>query len=191
MYAQTYFFPIRQIGFMPCSIGMTISDNNTPSFDFDISLFYFSGEFIINSKLTGIGITWIPLNYKYIQNNHYLNLVNFQIYWNIFEILRLNKEINNNTFFAGSIFGPFASINCALNLSIPRIPEFKDYIFSAGLRYTFTGRPLEGAVRRYFFNLECGYRNISGQNSFYMSMGIDIYYVMDYLFYYLKTLGEK
>jgi len=178
IYAQISFLPIRQVGLIPCGIGMTVSDDNVPSFDFDISLLYLSGEF----WPIGIGITWIPVNYKYIQNNHYFNVFNFQVYWNIFEILLFNhKKINNNIFIAGAIFGPFASISCALNLNTPRVPFFSDYIFSTGLRYNFTDRSMEGILRAYYFNLECGYRNINGQDSFYMSMNIDIYFVMSRL----------
>ena len=177
IYAQISFLPLSQVGLIPCGIGMTVSDDNTPSLDFDISLLYISGEF----WPIGIGITWIPVNYKYIQNNHYFNLINFQVYWNIFEILQYHKKNKNNIFIAGAIFGPFASINCALNLNTPRIPFFSDSIFSAGFRYNFTDRPIEGIVRLYYFNLECGYRNINGQDSFYTSMNIDIYFVMQRL----------
>jgi hypothetical protein len=156
-----------QLGFIPLDLGVVISDNNEYSLDINLNILYLSKEFVIESDdiiKTGIGITWVPVNYRYLYNNHYWSFINLQVFWNIFALIPNGDTYNK--FIEGVIFGPFIFGNYAPNF------DFNNYILTYGIRYNFTGW-FENA-RLYFLNFECGFRNIDQKNKFYFNIGIDI-----------------
>ena len=69
-----------QIGFIPFGIAVNTSECNNISFDVDVSLLYFSAEIYIiadeKDTETGLGITWIPIHYRFFRNNHYWSFIN-------------------------------------------------------------------------------------------------------------------
>ena len=146
------------MGVFPCGIGMSFSNNSEYYLDIDINLLYYSYEFD-----AGLGITWIPVNYKYISNNHYWSLINFKIYWNIFSYWFLNS--NFEKYSNMPIFGPFYSINYGPNFN------FSNYIQSYGLKFTYT-QYYHGKL--YLLSLECGSRIIDQRNNFYFNVSVDI-----------------
>ena len=163
---------LPQLGLITTGIGLGLSEDPVNNLEFDINFLYISNEFdgyFEDFSLFGLGITWIPVNYKYVLNGHYWSFINFQIFWNIFALFPSKNpyEVSrHNTFIGGAIFGPFFLINYA--------PYFNwnNYILTYGIRYNWTG--VIESNRLYFFNIECGFRNIENKNHFYLNAGIDI-----------------
>ena len=50
--------------------------------------------------------------------------------------------------------------------------DWNNYILTYGIRYNWTG--VIESNRLYFFNIECGFRNIENKNYLYFNVGIDI-----------------
>jgi hypothetical protein len=148
------------IGILPGGAGAIISEQNETNFDFDLNLGLLGAE----DSLSGFGIEWIPINYKYTINNHWISLINAKAYWNIFNLIPVE-----NLFVRGSVFGPFVSINYAPNFN------FTNWIFCAGARYSFTGLG-EGIYRLPILHLEGGYKNINEKNYYYCSVQIEIFW---------------
>jgi hypothetical protein len=173
-----------QWGIIPGNIGMVFSDNNNFSLDVDIKFGYFSYELeiISNEKVieTGLGITWVPINYNYLFNNNYWSFINFQLFWNIFALIKTEYNLDNAFkyfFIDWAIFGPFAYINYAPNF------DFNKYLFCYGIRYNWTGKFTQGysggreiKTRTYVFNIECGNRVIDNKNNFYFNIGVDFFF---------------
>jgi hypothetical protein len=144
------------IGVFPGSIGASFYKGERYT-DFDLSFYYLSFE----NEDTGLGITWIPVNYKHTLNKNYWSFINLQAHHNILFFTYSEK----------SSLGPFAAINYAPNC------KFDNYIFSYGIRYNFSAEFFN--TKMYGFNLECGYRTTKDiKNGFYFNVGIDFVWVI-------------
>ena len=160
-----------RVGFIPSSIGMSISNSNEINPDIDIKFLCISFEYY-KSIETGLNITWVPVNYNYILNNHYWSFINFELFWNVFAIIpdeyryeRMNNGRYRFTFFGMADFGPFAYINYAPNLN------FQNYMLSYGVKYILGNTDL---VHGYLLKIECGTRIMDIKNYFYFNIGVDI-----------------
>jgi hypothetical protein len=183
----------NQFGLLPCGMGINVSEDKTVSLDFDLNIGYFSIDgYIFTDRLfyswsfdPGIGIIWVPVNYRYFSNNHYISIINFQAYWNIFHLIPVENPYDlswqNSIFIGGSIFGPFVSINYAPNFN------FNNYIFCTGIRYNLTGK--DHGNRFYIFNIECGYKLFDNKKNYYFGLNIDI--VCDTFFILIKINDKK
>jgi hypothetical protein len=163
---------LPQLGILTGGIGLGFSGDKENNLEFDVNFLYITNEFdgyYENFTLFGLGITWIPVNYKYVLGNHYWSFFNFQVFWNIFALIPEKEPyiFNYRDFFInGAICGPFVLMNYAPNLN------WNNYLLTYGIRYNWTG-VIESA-RLYFFNIECGFRNIENINHFYFNIGIDV-----------------
>jgi len=174
-----------QLGIIPVGIGLTFSENNDINFDLDVRFLYISYEIyflnLINDSFinTGLGFTWVPINYRFLLNNHYWSFVNFQVFWNIFALIpnrdQYGRSGASNVDMAvhGAIFGPFVYINYAPNFNR------NHYILTYGLRYNLTGK-FDTSTRLFLFNIEGGYRIINtrrnNRKDIYFSIGVDIFW---------------
>jgi hypothetical protein len=178
---------LPQVGLLTGGIGLGFSNEQENNLEFDINFLYISNEFdgyFQEFTLFGLGITRIPVNYKYILNNHYWSFFNFQIFWNIFALIpeKDSYEFNYRDFFiGGAICGPFVLINYAPN------SDWKKYILTYGIRYNWTG--VIESNRLYLFNIECGFRNMENKNYFYFNVGIDI--ILTPFFAIINMLDRK
>jgi hypothetical protein len=177
-----------QISLLPSGMGINIAEDKTVSMDFEVNIGYFSMDWpryfpidwLIFDLLydlwyfTGIGIIWVPVNYRYFSDNHYISIINFQAYWNIFHFTKA-ENWQNSIFIGGAVFGPFVSINYAPNLN------FNKYILCTGIKYNLTGGK-NGDPRFYLFNIECGYKLIDDKNNFYFGLNIDIIWAYFFIF---------
>jgi hypothetical protein len=125
----------------------------------------------LNEKIIpGLGVTWIPLNYTVISDDYYLNLINFQIYWDIYKFLDTVVGIDIPSF----IFGPFVSINYAPNF------DFNNYVFCAGIRFIAALDEVRIYIGGYnhiklnILNIECYYKSFEGKNSIYFGVTFDL-----------------
>jgi hypothetical protein len=128
----------------------------------------------IEQKGTRIGIEYSPMKFwdwnfqRYYRSNTEtisFSFLNFNLYWNTFDIGLFDDFIK---FYCG----PFSKINY-MHLSEHNIFTWNTFIFSAGLRFGFALN-LGNNVYYHLFGGEIGYRNISGENAFYVSVNIDI-----------------
>jgi hypothetical protein len=144
------------IGLFPGSIGASFY-KDTAYFDFDLNFTYWSLE----HEDIGLGITWIPVNYKRMLKENYWSFINFKGHFNALFF----------TDFDNSSLGPFVSINYAPNF------KFNDYILGYGIKYTLSGAFYRH--RLYALNLECGYRMTNDiKNAFYVNVGIDLVWLI-------------
>ena len=89
---------LPQLGVLTGGIGLNYSGEQGNSIEFDVNFLYVSYEFdghFEDFTLFGLGITWIPVNYKYLLNNHYWSIINFQVFWNIFALIPEKNLINS------------------------------------------------------------------------------------------------
>ena len=168
----------QQIGFFPIGADINIAEDKTISPSINLNFGYFSIEWLFFTDNIfylwdfdlPIGIIWTPVNYRYMLNEHYWSFINFQIYWNILDLIKADNPYDlswqNSMFIGGAIFGPFASINYALNF------DRDNYIFCAGIRYNITGK--DHGNRFYIFNIELGYRLFNDGKNLYFGINFDI-----------------
>jgi hypothetical protein len=141
--------------------GMNIFSNEY-NFEFSTSLL----NLFIEHDKTNIGLELTPL--KYMANysidarewNQGLYFLNGNLYWNSFDI----KNI---------ILGPFISINY-LKLENWSGLNTNGYIFSSGLRFLLRTYIEDWKYPFHIIGSEIGYRNISGRQSFYFNVNLDI-----------------
>ena len=163
---------LPQLGVLTGGIGLGFSDRQESNLEFDVNFLYVSYEFdgyYEDFTLFGLGIGWIPGNYKYIAGNHYWSFFNYQLFWNVFALVpeKAPSELSRRDLFVGdALCGPFAFVNYAPNF------EWDRCMVTYGIRYQWTGN-IENN-RLYFFNVESGFRNIKNKNHFYFNVGIDI-----------------
>jgi hypothetical protein len=156
-------------GFLQLGFGMGILDDNEVHLDVDLKWLFFSLE---HSK-TGLGISFVFINYRYLLNYHYLSIfTNFEIYWNMFGLIPEEKRSVN------IIFGPFAYINYPPFTNNPNYSS-KYYLLCYGMKFNY-GPELK------ILNIECGGRMLENKNHFYFNIGIEISYTGTLLWYILR-----
>jgi hypothetical protein len=133
----------------------------------------------IEYKRLNIGIELSPLNYKsfYSVNkqewNQDIYFLNGNIYWNPFN-------------FENIILGPFVSINY-LNLQNWTAFMPNNYSINSGLKFLLRTNIKKWGIPFQIIGSELGYRNISGEHSFYFNVNVDILVlagVVAMMFYY-------
>jgi hypothetical protein len=131
----------------------------------------------IEHKYTKIGIEYSLAklwNWFYSSYNEDINyietfrvsMLNLGIYWNALDFL-----YNNDSLYKFYL-GPFTKFNYLFfNENIPF--RSNEYIISAGIRYGIIRR-IDKNIYYSFLGGELGYRNINGNNTFYVNVNIDI-----------------
>ena len=161
---QRFGFGVLQFG-----IGGNSSESGISTLEYEINIGYISFDISsFNEKtektIPGLSVTLIPINIKNMVGNNYLNLFNFQVYWDIFAVFNFD-----------SIFGPFVSINYAPNL------DFNNYILCAGVRFILTGILLSHRyteIKSNILSFECSYKLFEGRNYIYFGLTFDAFTIV-------------
>jgi len=153
-------------------LGMNCSGKNDDNIEMCVSLV----NLIIEQKDISIGFEFTPIKYwdfyefqnevETINNGERLSFINVNTYWDLIE----NKKI---------ILGPFASINYFFINTLYGI-NMNEFVFSGGLRFSVK---LEHLIKLKSYNkqilsIETGYRNLFGNNKFYLSINVDLILAM-------------
>jgi len=160
LYAEDTFrhnFNFAAIGF-----GMDFSET-----DYNIQFFTELLSLEIIHKYTNIGIGISPFKYwsfssddEDLKNDYErLSFLNFNINWDII----YNKNI---------FFGPFCSINYFF-LNNEKM-WWNEYIFTAGLRFSWLFKLFKDNLLYNFIGCEIGYRNANGVNNLHFNVNIDL-----------------
>jgi len=160
LYAEDTFrhnFNLASIGF-----GMDFSET-----DYNLEAFVEFLSLEIIHKNTNIGIGISPLKYwsfsssneESEESEQRLSFLNFNINWDII----YNKKI---------FFGPFCSINYFLLDN--EIMKWNEYIFTAGLRFSWLFNLFKDNLFYNFINCEVAYRNTNQVNKLHFNVNIDI-----------------
>jgi hypothetical protein len=159
--------------------GSVSGEGNIFSNEYDLSAFLI--KLFIVHNITNIGFETTPLKYvanysanmqRWDQNIYFLN---GNIYWNIYGLL---EYIRGSSDIKSLIIGPFASINY-LNIKNWSEINANKYVFSYGLRCSIMTyiSLYKNQNKEHPFQIigsEIGFKNISGEQNFYINVNIDI-----------------
>ena len=120
-----------------------------------------------------IGLEFNPIKYSHffkfqdeleeISNRGHFSFINMNLYWDLI----YDRKV---------LLGPFVSINYLIINPSTGI-NFNEYIFSSGLRFSYSFYFFKDTFNNYnsnILNAEIGYRNIMGKNKFYFSVYADL-----------------
>jgi hypothetical protein len=153
-------------------LGINYAAAENDSFELSASLF----NVVFEQKDINIGVEFNPIKYQRfyklqdgvetIGGGGKISFINSGAYWDL---------IKNSAF----LLGPFASINY-LYIDVSSGINTREYIFSAGLRFSYKVKQFKAYFNNYNMAISCetGYRNITGQNKFYFSINFDIIAVL-------------